>query len=158
MKIPSVVTTLGRCLEIEIEQNDAIVTFAFPRTKKNRFLLTANEKGTALFIFQDEPKNVSDNMAKKSQSQISKAAKLFEDWSEYEASFLSGHSISEKKLKKYGTIKRIKYASEKWTKRTEWYVHEFKSKPNVFLNDLDEPNFIVVRGGRLKVKPEGIVG
>ena len=154
--VPKVLAMLGYAKEIVIEHLENEISFTFPGKS---FLLCSNGTGTALFIFKQAKVNPRQPLDPATlQSQMDRAGKVYERWSDFE--WTGGHlnKVSEAQLKRLGKCVSITYESDKWTGKPTKYRHTFNKLPNVHLNHLDDPSLIQVSKGGLKVKAEGIVG
>ena len=156
MRVPKVLTGLGIALTLEVEFKDGVImAYEFPYQK--RYQLAANSTGTALFIF---PAKASRSKGKNGEvnRQINKAAKLYEKWSDFEMDSAKAHNVSYKPLKNIGLAYSITYKSDKWSGSKTNYIHQFGNNVTVKMDDEKKPSMIQIYGGRMKVKPEGIVG
>jgi len=162
-RIPKVLVKLGYCLNIVIAWSDEEHTYSFP--EKAKFLLCTNTSGTALFIFQDTKlpsgyraklEDLSEKSAK--NFQVQRGIKMFEKWSDWEPEKFTHQKVSERKIVRHGNCLSITYRSDKWTGKDTDYIHTFDDPPIVHLNDLEDPSFIQISKGKLKVESRGIVG
>lgn len=150
---------LGIALQLVIEDRDRVITFDFLRAKKDQVLLCSNGSGTALFLFYAQERTIPTvQTLDKHQNALNKASKLYERWSDLELDTINSYGVRDKKLINAGRVISITYRSDKWTGNNTDYIHTFKKPPIVKMDDLDEPEFIQISGGKLKVQPRGIVG
>lgn len=150
MKLPSKVVVLGECLEIE---------FTDGRIYKPRgSLLCCNPSGSILWVFPNSPggwKRVSVSK--------DRAHELYEKWSDFEPDKEKKIKVSERgKLKRFGKVKSIVYRSDKWNQNGKKidYIHTFNRNhyPILSTNNIKNPGFCRISGGKLAVKAVGITG
>lgn len=154
----SVMALLGYVVELAYEnKNDEVVTFTFPEQKSKRFHMLCNPSGTTLYLVKNNPGKISQSKVSSLSRQINGAAKMFQKWSDFEAAEAMPIKASSKTPKKDGAAIHIKYVSDKWDGKKNGWMHQFETCPSVWLNDADDPTFIKISGGKMKIRPEGIV-
>jgi len=67
--------------------------------------------------------------------------------------------VRQRQLIRIGRAINIIYRSDKFSPgKTSDYIHAFERYPTVSVDDVKRPSIVAVRGGRIKVKKEGITG
>lgn len=161
-KMPGVVSILGKAIELKARLNNGDeVIYMWPgrKTKKgNPCHLASNPDGTALYVI---PRTKGEKPApnEKNSKKISRAAKLYENFTDLEIDDPILLSITEPTFKKAGCAIHIVYRSDKWTLKDTDYIHTFKHPPIVHVSGgVKNPKMIALTGGRIRVQPRGIVG
>lgn len=162
LKMPGVVSILGKAIELKARLNNGDeVFYIWPgrKTKKgNPCHLASNPAGTALFVI---PRTKSEKPApnEKNSKEITRAAKLYENFTDLEIENPFSISIAEPNFKRAGRAVHIVYRSDKWTGKDTDYIHTFKQPPIVHVSGgVKNPKMIALTGGRIRVQPRGIVG
>lgn len=156
LKIDPVLVCLGQALEVRI--GDILYKWKV----KEKMGLYSSVDGKKLFILQMAPKKITpaEFMAKidSNQAKVDKAVALYERWHEYEP--VSGSILVPPRgfLFDVGRATSILYNSDKWTGKKTRYVHEFKQPPIGWVNSKKAPKALVLTGGNIRVKAEGITG
>lgn len=148
-RFPSKLVDIADALTIDLEDGQQL---KFPR--RGNWALCSTKSGTQLWI-------ISRKGGKSVRTNDEDGQKLFETFT----GFLpedTGKMIQTrpKKMKRIGRAINIVYRSDKFSKpgKTSDYIHAFKSYPTVSVDDMKQPSIVAIRGGRIKVKQEGITG
>jgi hypothetical protein len=149
--IPALLVDLADPLSIDLEDGQQL---KFPRGSK--FALCSNRSGTELWI-------VSRQGAKKVHATDEKAETLFEKFTGFEHeqdNVALMVQVAPKKITKIGRAINIVYRSDKFSKpgKTSDYIHPFEKYPIVSVDNIDRPSIVALRGGKIRVKEEGITG
>ena len=130
--------------------------------KKDGFELYSNTKGNHLWIIKTSRKNVDktkfNDSLSKNREKIDKALKLYADWHETDA--LTGSIMVPPRgfLFRLGRAVSILYSSDKYSGKQRRYIHTFDAPPIVWANSTKSPLAILLTGGKISVKNEGITG
>lgn len=166
VKIPPVVSILGKAIELKARLNNGDeVLFAWP-TRKNKSgrpaYLTSNARGTALYILpivhlkKSRRDTALQNVDEKA---LSKAGQLYENFTDLEMDVPIVLAMPSNPLKRDGRALHIVYESDKWTRKDTDYIHTFKQEPILHLGgSVKNPKIIALTGGRIRVQPRGIIG
>ncbi len=138
--VPKVLVCLGDCLEIELSGGSVI--------KCRGFKLCAPLIGKG-FLY-----GIAAGKGSFSQSVPKKALKLYKLWHDYEARSARTTKIDERGLKSIGKAASITYRSKKWAGKSNDYIHEFDTRPEVYQNK----TLIVLSGRSIKITSRGITG
>lgn len=158
MNIPVVMANLGYAIDFSyVSKNGDVVTFEFPKQRKKRWKMCCNSSGTMLFLIAANTGKMSEKKIASLSKQIKDACKMFTKWSDFEAAEASATKVTSKKIFVCGNARQIKYDSDKWTGKKQGYVHDFTSSPTVKIDDDDYPSIIIISGGKMRIRPEGIV-
>lgn len=147
--LPSLLVDLATPLSIDIENGDQL---KFPIS--GNFCLGSNRSGTELWI-------VSRKGAKNVRTADEKGETLYESFTGFEHDEVGKMvQLSPKSLVKIGRAINIVYRSDKFSKPgdTSDYIHPFSHYPIVSVDSINQPSIVALRGGRIKVKKEGITG
>lgn len=151
MKIPSQLVLLGDALEL-----DGTV-WEWTWILKDKTKLYSNANGTRLFIITD--KKLGTALKKNSNRDSKKAERLYSRFMEFEPNAKRLHGLkSEPTLKRTGSANYIIYRSDKFSGKQTRYIHEFKTRPAIWTDNPARPSVIVLSGGKIRVKAEGITG
>lgn len=156
IKIPPVLCCIGQAVEVETD------TGKFKFKIKDRVMLYTTTNGKKLFCLKSSSKISSksdfENAVKNKQDQVSDAMDLYNQWHDFEA--VSGSLVSAPRgfLFEAGRANHIIYSSDKWGGKKRKYIHEFKKPPKVWANKKTDPTLLVLTGGKIAVKKEGITG
>lgn len=91
---------------------------------------------------------------------VSKALSLFRSWTDREAGAVDVAEVPDGTpavLVKLGELSGIVYRSDKWVGRTREYMHETR-RPRPSLCATPDGRRLVILGGAVRVRPEGLVG
>lgn len=147
--VPAFLVDLATPISIDIEGGD---TLKFPPS--GNFALGATRSGTELWI-------VSKKHAKNVRATDDKGEKLYEAFTGFEHDEVGKLvQIKPKEMKKIGRAMSIVYRSDKFSAEGDYsdYVHPFEHYPTVSVDNLKRPSIVALRGGRIKVRKEGITG
>lgn len=166
VKIPPVVSILGKAIELKARLNNGDeMVYAWP-TRKNKSgrpaYLASNPRGTALYILPivhlkksrrvTALKNIDERA-------LAKAGELYEDFTDLEMDDPIVLALPKSPLKRDGRALHIVYESDKWTGKEVDYIHTFKQEPILHLGGgVKNPKIIALTGGRIRVQPRGIIG
>lgn len=149
--LPALLVDLADPISIDLEDGQQL---KFPRSGK--FALCSNRSGTELWILTRAD-------AKKVQASDEKAETLFEKFTGFEhdqdnAALMV--QVSPKKFTQIGRAMNIVYRSDKFSKpgKTADYIHPFEKYPLVSVDNPNRPSIVALRGGKIRVKEEGITG
>lgn len=147
--LPALLVDLATPVSIDIEGGDQL---KFPFA--GRYSLAANRSGTELWI-------LSKKHGKNVRTTDEKGEKLYEDFTGFEHDEVGTMvQIRPKSLVKIGRAMNIVYKSDKFSKpgHSSHYIHAFTHYPIVSVDNVNRPTVVALRGGRIKVKKEGITG
>jgi hypothetical protein len=147
--VPAFLVDLATPISIDLEGGDVL---KFPAS--GNFSLGATRSGNELWI-------ISKKGAKNVRATDDKGEKLYEDFTGFEHDEVGKLvRISPKEMKKIGRAMSIVYRSDKFSKAGDYsdYVHPFSHYPTVSVDNVKRPSIVVLRGGRIKVRKEGITG
>lgn len=156
IKIPSVLCCIGQALEVLGEKQK------YKFKVKDRVFLYTDTAGKKLYCLKTVEKKAKksdfDRAIEKKHSQVSEAMKLYKNWHDFDA--VSGSLASPPRgfLFDVDRAVHIIYNSDKWVGRNRKYIHEFKTPPKIWVNKKTEPTLLVMTGGKIAVKKEGITG
>lgn len=146
IRLPRRVIDLGRCVEIRFSDGRKW------STKRRRIHLCCSESGRTLWVLPVSPE----------KAKSIPRSRLYEDFSGYYVSGIrtafGGRERHPRKLINIGLVKSVVYESSKWDNRKREYIHTFRSKPTARTDNAENPLLIKISGGKIRVKPEGIVG
>lgn len=150
-RIPSTLVDIATALLIELEDG---FNLKFP--VRGDFALCSNRAGTQLWIVsRKKSKNVDATHID------SRAGALYETFTGFEHDSI-GRLIHAKltEFKRVGKALSIVYRSDKFSKpgKTADYIHSFHHYPSVSVDDPKRPNIVCLRGGRIRIRKEGITG
>lgn len=147
--LPALLVDLATPVSIDIEGGDQL---KFPFA--GRYSLAANRSGTELWI-------LSKKGGKDVRTTDEKGEKLYEDFTGFEHDEVGTMvQIRPMSLTKIGRAMNIVYKSDKFSKpgHSSHYIHAFTYYPIVSVDNVTRPTVVALRGGRIKVKKEGITG
>lgn len=150
-RIPSTLVDIATAISIELENG---LELRFP--VRGDFALCSNRAGTQLWIVsRKKSKNVDATHID------SKAGALYETFTGFEHDSI-GKLVHAKltRFKSLGRALAIVYRSDKFSKpgKTSDYIHSFTRYPSVSVDDPKRPKIVALRGGRIKIRKEGITG
>lgn len=157
IKLPPVLICIGQLKQIET--GDTVYKFPL----KDKVMLFCAPNGKALYCMAYTAKKADkahfEKVAKGKHAQILEGMKLYEKWHEFEPSSGSLCSPPRGFLFDAGRAVSIIYQSDKWTGKKQNYIHTFKICPKLRVNKKStQPTLLVLTGGRIRVKKEGITG
>lgn len=147
--LPSLLVDIADALSVDLEDGRVI---KFKRSEN--FALCSNRKGNELWI-------VSRKGGKTVQGSDEPAERLYEAFTGFEhdnrAKLID---VRPKPITRIGRAMSIQYRSDKFARpgNSSDYIHTFNVYPVVSVDDDKHPSIVVLRGGRIKVKKEGITG
>lgn len=148
-RIPSRLVDIADALSVELEDGQKL---KFPR--RGKFALCSTKSGTQLWI-------LSRKGGKTVRTNDEEGNEIFEKFT----GFIPDDTgqmvqIRPKKMHRIGRAINVVYRSDKFSKpgNTSDYIHAFKSYPTVSVDDVKQPSIVAIRGGKIKVKQEGITG
>jgi len=156
MKVDPVLCCLGRTLEIHIGET------GYRFTTADKALLYSTPQGNKLWCISGiEVPTTKDQIQQriaKHSAAVDKSVKLYQRWHEFDAA--KGCIIKPPRgfLYKVGRCTAIKYASDKWSGRTNHYIHHFKKPPICWVNHKSAPRVVLLTGGAIRVRKDGIIG
>lgn len=136
-------------ISIDLEQGE---TLKFPLSKN--FALCATRSGKEIWVF-------SKKGGKLVHTTDDTGKKLYEDFTGFEPEEVGKVvPVYQKSMVRLGRALNIVYRSDKFSKPGELsdYIHSFETYPIVSVDHLTEPSIVAIRGGRFKIKKEGITG
>lgn len=156
IKLPSVLCCIGQALEVD----NGETVYKWPI--KDRIGLYSCPKGKILYCIQTEvkknAKGAFDRAVEQNRSKVQEAMGLYDDWHGFDA--VSGSVLKTPRgfLHNVGRAASIVYSSDKWVGRPRKYIHEFRYPPLIWVNKKHRPTVLVLNGGKIRVKKEGITG
>lgn len=149
--LPALLVDIADPISIDLEDGQQL---KFPRAGK--FALCSNKKGTELWI-------LSRANSRKVHASDEQAETLFETFTGFEHDQNNNAlmvKVSPKEMVKIGRAMNIVYRSDKFSSpgNTSDYIHPFERYPIVSVDNANRPSIVALRGGRMKVKEEGITG
>lgn len=146
-RLPSTLVDIADAREIELEDG---IRLKFPLS--GRFALCSSKNGQELWI-------VSRKGSRKVAAEDKDGAKLFERFTGFEAQDTGSVVRSPKvSMQRIGRAVSIVYRSDKWEGKNHDYIHLFKTPPTVSVDKKNRPSIVALRGGKIRVKAEGITG
>jgi len=130
--------------------------------KTDRYSLACNVSGNRLYIFRiagdrsKSSKSVYDLTA--AREIVDRAVALRETFTDFAAEHISIGSVATRKLRDAGRVAEIYYASDKWTSKTNVYVHKFEKQPLLRVDRLEQPEIGIISGGNISITKRGIEG
>lgn len=156
LKLPPVLCGLGRAISVVCGDT------TYKWTTKDKVALFSSTNGKKLFCLKViKEKTVKDDITQKieeNRTEVDAGIKLYSKWHEFDAA--SGDLIKTPRgfLFQIDRATSIVYASDKWSGKIEHYIHKFKTAPIVWVNNKTAPTVLILTGGRINVKKEGITG
>jgi len=157
IKIPPVLCCIGRVGEVGTQDSvykfmvqDLVCLYSPPSGKQLYCLKTDREKKSSPADFKRAVETHRD--------QVSKAMKLYKRWHDFDP--VSGSLAKSPRgfLYQAGRAAYIIYNSDKWTGRSTNYIHDFVTPPILWVNKKTKPTLLILTGGQIAVKKEGITG
>lgn len=156
IKIPPVLCCIGQAVEVAGELD----TYKF-KVKDRVFLYSAPD-GKKLYCLKSNDKKSKNSDFKKAiekkKNAVSEAMKLYKNWHNFEA--ISGSLMAPPRgfLFDVDRAVHIIYTSDKWIAKKRSYIHDFKKRPKIWVNKKTKPTLLVLTGGQIAVRKEGIIG
>lgn len=156
IKIPPVLCYIGQVREVDTD------TGKFKFKIKDRVMLYTTTNGKKLFCLKSSAKKSKkadfEKAVENKHEQVSDAMDLYRQWHAFDAVSGSLASVPRGFLFDAGRAIHIIYSSDKWGGKKRNYIHEFKTPPKVWANKKKDPTLLVLTGGNIAVKKEGITG
>lgn len=146
---PSLLIDLAVPKSIDLEDGQQL---KFPLS--GNFSMAANKSGTEIWI-------LSRSGSKNVRATDEKGEKLYESFTGFEHDDVAKLvQIKPRSMSRLGRAVNIVYRSDKFSKPgdTSNYVHSFTHYPTVSVDNVKRPSIVALRGGRIKIKKEGITG
>jgi hypothetical protein len=157
IRMPDVLIQLGRAVSVECEDGNKISW-----TAKSGCLLYSAVSGRTLYCLVSKKKVTSkeefDAAVYVKMDKVRRGMDLYSKWSEFESESGSLAQRPKGTLTCLGRAKSIVYSSDKWVLRARSYIHTFINMPKVWANKKTNPTLVVLTGGKIQVKKEGITG
>lgn len=147
--LPALLIDLAIPISIDLESGEQL---RFPLSGK--FAMAANRAGTEIWI-------LSKSGSKNVRATDDKGEKLYEKFTGFEHDDVAKLvKIKPRSMSRIGRAVNIVYRSDKFSKPgdTSNYVHSFSHYPTVSVDNARRPSIVALRGGRIKIKKEGITG
>lgn len=147
--LPTFLVDIAIPISIDIEGNGKLKFAA-----KDNWSLAANRAGNELWI-------VSKRGGKKVKASDERGEKLYELFTGFEHDEKGTMiNLSVKQMQKIGRAMDIVYRSDKFSRSGKMsdYIHSFDIYPTVSVDNKKKPTIIAIRGGKIKIKQEGITG
>jgi hypothetical protein len=148
--LPSLLIDLAIPISIDLESGEQL---KFPLSGK--YSMAANRSGTEIWI-------MSKATAKNVRATDERGEKLYEQFTGFEHDDLAKlvKVSSPKSMVRIGRAMNIVYRSDKFARpgNKSSYVHPFEHYPTVSVDNAKRPSIVALRGGRIKIKKEGITG
>jgi hypothetical protein len=150
-RLPSTLVDLATAISIDLEGGNEI---KFPL--RGSFALCSNRSGQELWIISRKGSKKVDT-----SDVDEKSEKLYESFTGFEHSNVGAlvHA-PRKQFVRIGRAMNIVYRSDKFSTagHTSDYVHAFRTYPTVSVDDPKRPQIVALRGGRIRIRKEGITG
>lgn len=147
--VPTLLVDLADAKSIDLEGGEQL---KFPFS--GSFAVCSTRSGTELWI-------VSRKGGKNVRTTDEKGEKLYESFTGFEHDELGKMiHVNPKNMVKIGRAMNIVYRSDKFSRPgdTSDYIHPFTHYPTVSVDNVKRPSIVALRGGRIKVRKEGITG
>lgn len=116
-----------------------------------QFFLACNETLTTLFL-------IDGKYAKPIDKPAGLKSSAYSLWSGFKPDDCYRFDLPDYALKKYGSVFRICYQSDKWDGKLTHYFHDFSVHPDVYVNRYVNPTIWAIKKSRGRiVSAEGIV-
>lgn len=140
IRLPRVVVSLGPCIEVHFSGGRVW------RPRNKRIHLCAGESGRTLWVM-----GVS-----KEHKDKQPASALFERFRAHAVRGYRNAKIRDRisKLVRLGRVDAVVY---EWSKREE-RIHRWRKKPQAWADSANNPTFVKISGGRIRVTSRGILG
>lgn len=147
--VPTLLVDLADAKSIDLEGGEQL---KFPFS--GNFAVCSTRSGTELWI-------VSRKGGKNVRTTDEKGEKLYEAFTGFEHDELGKMiHVDPRNMVKIGRAMNIVYRSDKFSRPgdTSDYIHPFTHYPTVSVDNVKRPSIVALRGGRIKVRKEGITG
>lgn len=160
MTIPAILSELGYVLSVTYEIGDQSITFSFPKRGKLRMILACDSAGKNIYCIRAK---TAGSKKPKNTKALSDAARRYRVWSGYDPDSYRSLKVTQRPLKKAGTITEIVYSSDKLAYSSDngkvhEYVHKFDHKTTLKADNQEDPALMHISGSRLRVTKRGIEG
>jgi hypothetical protein len=146
---PSLLVDIAIPLVVDLEDGRQ---YKFPLS--GNFSLAATKNGRELWI-------ISKRGAKKVETEDEKAERLYETFTGFEHDPVGDLiQLGRKTLRRISRCMSITYRSDKFSKSGNYtdYIHAFNVYPAVSVDNEKTPSVVVLRGGDIRIRQEGITG
>lgn len=154
--MPDVLICLGQALELHCGE------FVYKWSIRDNMRLYSTPTGQKLYLLKAKPKKSSEEQirsaAQRNLRHVEQGLKLYEDWHDAEAAGGSLLDIPKSNVIQLGRCSMILYRSDKWTGKQTRYYHEFKTPPLLWATSKSAPIALILSGGKIRIKKEGITG
>lgn len=147
--LPSMLIDLAVPISIDLEGGEVL---KFPI--RGSYAMCSNKSGTEIWI-------MSKKNSKNVRATDDQGEKLYEKFTGFEHSEVGKMvNVYPKKMTRIGRAMSIVYRSDKFSKpgNTSDYIHAFSKYPTVSVDNTKQPTVVVIRGGKIRIKQEGITG
>lgn len=146
-RIPSTMVDLANARQVELVNGEKLKF-----NLADNFAMCSNVKGDEIWI-------VSRKGSKRVSAQNGGWESLFEGFTGFEADDI-GDLIRKPslQLKRVGRAVSIIYRSDKFDNKSSDYIHGFTDYPTVSVDTEKNPKIVALRGGKIRITPEGIKG
>lgn len=139
IRLPRVLVDLGPCVEIHLESGKVW------RPGRKSIHLCSNESGRILYVIA-----VTREYRDKKP-----ASRLYEVFKHRGVSgYREGKMREVSKLVRLGRVNAVVYG---WSQREE-RIHRWRKKPTAWTDKANDPTFVKISGGRIRVTSRGILG
>jgi hypothetical protein len=148
ISIPSKLIDLGRCVEVQIETPNGEIKKYHPGAQA-RLCCPDTSRASSLWVII---------VAGRSRKWDGRSRK-FEAFHGFEADTCRTATVSNGgTLRRMGKVFALVYRSKKWTGKDTDYIHHFKKKPWLSSNSANNPGFLKISGGNIRIRSGGITG
>lgn len=147
--VPTLLVDIADAKSIDLEGGEQL-TFPY----SGNWALCASRSGTELWI-------VSRKGGKNVRTTDEKGEELYEAFTGFEHEEVGKMiHVHPRNMVKIGRAMDIVYRSDKFDSpgNTSDYIHAFRTYPIVSVDNVKRPSIVALRGGRIKVRKEGITG
>lgn len=99
-----------------------------------------------------------DDVLADRKNQVEQGIGLYQDWAEFDPKRGELWKPPRGFLWEVDRAQHIVYESDKWTGKNQQYIHSFDHPPIMWVNNKTTPSVLVLSGGKIEVRNEGIVG
>lgn len=147
--LPALLIDLAIPISVDLESGEQL---KIPLSGK--YSMAVNRAGTEIWI-------LSKQGSKDVKATDDRGDKLYEQFTGFEHDEKAKLvQVSPRSMIRIGRATNIVYRSDKFSKSGNYshYVHPFEHYPTVSVDNVNRPSIVAIRGGRIKVKKEGITG
>lgn len=156
LKIPPVLICLGDLLELQCG------SISYRWAIKDGMKLYSSANGQKLYGMKAKPVASSpdkiNQLANRNKAKVEDGLKLYQKWHEFDAAGGSVVNLKNATFNQIGRCQMILYRSDKWTGKQQRYYHDFKTPPIVWATSKTSPRAVILSGGKIRIKKEGITG